>query len=216
MKIYLSLFLLVSLVQIAISQTTDSTTINNKQRSGAKPTNYYPTQPIDSQKVTTIIDSLKIDTTKTKKKAGYFSKTAYSPKKAALFSFILPGAGQIYNKKGVWWKLPLCYTAYGATIYLIQKNQRDYRKYYNIYANYINDPKYVNPDKITKIIADKNRQIARKNLEYSWVGLFGAHLFCISDAFVTAHLNQFDIDDNLNLKITTASESLGVKLKFTF
>ncbi len=216
MKIYLSLFLLVSLVQIAISQTTDSTTINNKQRSGARPTNSYPTQPIDSQKVTTIIDSLKADTVKIKKKIGYFSKAAYSPKKAALFSFILPGAGQIYNKKGAWWKLPLCYTAYGATIYLIQKNQRSYKKYYNIYANYINDPKYVNPDKITKIIADKNRQIARKNLEYSWVGLFGAHLFCISDAFVTAHLNQFDIDDNLNLRITTASESLGVKLKFTF
>lgn len=216
MKIYLSLLLLVGLVQISISQTTDSTTINNKQRSGVRPANSYPTQTIDNQKVVTKIDSITTDTTKAKKKVGYFSKAAYSPKKAALFSFILPGAGQIYNKKGAWWKLPLSYTAYGATIYLIQKNQRSYKKYYNIYANYINDPKYVNPDKISKTVADKNRQISRKNLEYSWVGLFGAHLFCVSDAFVTAHLNQFDIDDNLNLKVTTASESLGVKIKLTF
>jgi TM2 domain-containing membrane protein YozV len=201
---------------MSIAQTIDSSAVNNKQRNGAKPANSYPIQTVDNQKVIAKIDSVKTDTTKPQKKAGYFSKAAYSPKKAALFSLILPGTGQIYNKTGLWWKLPLCYAAYGSTIYLVQKNQRNYKKYYNIYANYINDKNYVNPDKITKDIADKNRQISRKNLEYSWVAVFGAHLFCVSDAFVTAHLNQFDIDDNLNLKITTASESVGMKLKLTF
>jgi TM2 domain-containing membrane protein YozV len=216
MKKNILFFILIHFLQVSIAQTIDSVAVNNKQRSGAKPTNVFPAQVVDNQNVISKVDSVKIDTTKAKKKVGYFSKAAYSPRKAALFSLILPGAGQIYNKTGVWWKLPLCYAAYGSTIFLIQKNQRNYKKYYNIYANYINDTKYVNPDKISREVADKNRQISRKNLEYSWVALFGAHLFCVSDAFVTAHLNQFDIDDNLNLKVSTASESLGIKLKFTF
>ena len=218
MKKYILFILFINTFQLSIAQKIDSSAvINGRRGSSAVPTSSYPTptQITENQKVIVKNDSLKTDTTKQKKKDGYFSKAKYSPKKAALFSLILPGAGQIYNKTGVWWKLPLCYGAYGATIYFIRQNQIGYKKYYNIYANYVFDKTYKNAV-VSKAIADTNRQAYQKRLAYSWLGLFGAHLFCVSDAFVTAHLNQFDIDDNLTLKVSPASESVGVKFNFTF
>ena len=218
MKKYILFIFFINTFQLSIAQKIDSSTvINGRRGSSAVPTVAYSTQIqiVDNQKVIVKNDSLKTDTTRQKKKDGYFSKARYSPKKAALFSLILPGAGQIYNKTGAWWKIPLCYGAYGATIYLVRQNQLGYTKYYNIYANYIYDKTYKNTT-ISKEIADTRRKAYQKNLSYSWLGLFGAHLFCVSDAFVTAHLNQFDIDDNLNLRISPASESVGVKFNFTF
>ena len=51
----------------------------------------------------------------------------HSPKKAAIYSAILPGLGQIYNKK--YWKLPIVYGALGGTIYSITWNQTQYQRY---------------------------------------------------------------------------------------
>ena len=215
MKKYILFLFFINFFQYTIAQTIDSTALRSGRRGGATAPLPYSAQTTDNQKVIAKIDSAKIDTTKRKTFKNYFSKSTYSPKKAALFSFVLPGAGQIYNKKGAWWKLPLCYGAYGATIYMVVKNQRSYDKFYNIYASYVFDKTYTNPS-VSKVTADRNRQTAQKNLAYSWLAVFGAHLYCVSDAFVTAHLNQFDIDDNLNLKIMPSSDALGVGLRLTF
>ena len=215
MKKYFLFLFLINLFQLSFSQTTDSTTIRSGRRGGVATPTPYPTQITENQNVIVKKDSVKIDTTKRNTFKNYFSKATYSPKKAALFSFVLPGAGQIYNKKGAWWKLPLCYGAYGATIYMVVKNQRAYDKFYNIYASYVFDKTYTNTS-VSKVTADRKRQEAQKNLAYSWLAVFGAHLYCVSDAFVTAHLNLFDIDDNLNLKITPSSDALGVGLRLTF
>lgn len=215
MKKYILFLFFVNFYQLAFAQTTDSTTLRADRRGGVTTPLPYSTQITENQIIIEKKDSTKIDTTKRKTFKNYFSKSTYSPKKAALFSFVLPGAGQIYNKKGAWWKLPLCYSAYGATIYMVVKNQRSYDKFYNIYASYVFDKTYTNPS-VSKVTADRNRQAAQKNLAYSWLAVFGAHLYCVSDAFVTAHLNLFDIDDNLNLKITPSSDALGVGLRLTF
>jgi Family of unknown function (DUF5683) len=148
-------------------------------------------------------------------KASFFSRKSATPKKAMLFSAVLPGAGQIYNKTGWWWKLPLCYGAYAATGYNLYKNRTLYKQYYTILSNYTDDKNYNNPT-ITKAVADTQRQRYRKKVESAWIGLFAAHLYCVSDAFVTAHLNQFEINDDLSLKISPAKESLGIGLNFIF
>ena len=215
MKKYLLFLFFINLFQLSVAQTIDSTAVRSGRRGGVTTPTPYPTQVTENRKVTVKKDSVKIDTAKRNTFKNYFSKATYSPKKAALFSFVLPGAGQIYNKKGAWWKLPLCYGAYGATVYMVVKNKREYSKFYNIYAGYVFDKTYKNPQ-YSKEIADRKRQEAQKNLAYSWLAVFGAHLYCVSDAFVTAHLNLFDIDDNLNLKVTPSSDALGVGLRLTF
>src|SRR5687768_1958630 len=56
----------------------------------------------------------------------------YSPKKAAIRSAILPGLGQIYNKK--YWKPPIVYAALGITGYIFVDNLSVYREYRFAYA----------------------------------------------------------------------------------
>ena len=59
----------------------------------------------------------------------------HSPKKAALFSAMLPGLGQVYNRK--YWKVPLIYAAAGGLIYSFQFNQSryvNYREAYGLFA----------------------------------------------------------------------------------
>src|SRR5690606_12199542 len=55
-----------------------------------------------------------------------------TPKKKAMFSAILPGLGQIYNKQ--YWKLPIVYGGLGVAGYYLVKNTDDYNKYRRIYA----------------------------------------------------------------------------------
>jgi hypothetical protein len=202
-------------------------------------------QKIDSTRVQSIgekrqvIDSLDIvekkDANKSKdslKNKSFFARQSSkinnwsSPKKAALLSAVLPGSGQIYNKKGLWWRLPLCYGAYGAAIYTHITVRKRYFFYKDIY-----DFKVINPSK-PYIIDDINyqnvdldkiyraRNSARDNYERSFLWLGGAYIYCVADAFVTAHLNAFDINDDLSLKIKPSFDwvaqkpMLGIALQF--
>ncbi|RYZ47256.1 MAG: hypothetical protein EOP49_21835, partial [Sphingobacteriales bacterium] len=57
-----------------------------------------------------------------KKPAG--NPDSLRPRKAAIRSAILPGLGQIYNRK--YWKVPIVYAAVGIPAYLIFDNKRWY------------------------------------------------------------------------------------------
>jgi hypothetical protein len=158
-------------------------------------------------------DSTFSDTIKLKQKLGsFFSRKTASPKKAMLMSAIIPGAGQIYNKKGWAWRLPLCYGAYGGTIYYFSTSKKSYNYYYDIVKNYNTDKAYTNP-KVTKSLAQTNLIKTRQQVEYAVLGMMIAHVYCIADAFVTAHLNQFDMDDNINLSVSPAG--VGVSYYFS-
>lgn len=157
-------------------------------------------------------DSTLNDTLKSKRKSGsFFSRKTASPRKAMLMSAILPGAGQIYNKKGWAWRLPLCYGAYAATIYNFSTSRKNYRYYYDIVKNYNTDKTYSN-SKVSKPLAQTNLLKTRQRMEYAVLGMAIAHVYCIADAFVTAHLNQFDMDDNINLSVSPN----GIGLSYHF
>lgn len=51
----------------------------------------------------------------------------HSPHKATMYSVMFPGLGQAYNKK--YWKIPILYAGIGATIYAINWNSKNYKKY---------------------------------------------------------------------------------------
>ena len=51
----------------------------------------------------------------------------HSPTKATLFSTVVPGLGQVYNKK--YWKVPIVYAAIGLPLYFAISNHREFNKY---------------------------------------------------------------------------------------
>lgn len=71
---------------------------------------------------------LQIDSVLTSEK----EKGSLSPKKVALLSLAVPGAGHIYNKK--YWKAPLVYTAMGATVFFIDRNNKTYKLFEKAYC----------------------------------------------------------------------------------
>lgn len=150
----------------------------------------------------------------------------HSPKKAAYFSALLPGLGQMYNHK--YWKVPVIYAGFAVSTYFIIDNTRGYNKFRDAYKRRLdtipgndNLPEYtLEGIKIMKDAYWKNR-----DLSYIITALI--YTLNIIDATVDAHLFSFDMDKNLSLKIDpelrmpaysaqSYSFSSGIRLTFTF
>ena len=136
---------------------------------------------------------------------NYFKEDYPSPKKAITLA-IIPGMGQIYNKK--FWKLPLVYGALGGVIYLIDYNTAGYKVFRDAYASRLDDdidnlfPTIpINSLKARRDGFDKSRQL-------SWIGLIGFYLISAGDAFVDAHMKDFNVDDNISIVPTIQTEPL--------
>lgn len=144
----------------------------------------------------------------------------HSPNKAALFSAIIPGLGQAYNKK--YWKMPIVYATIGTTLYFGISSQRNFNKYREAYRLRLdNDPNTI--DEFDGILSDSgiegNIDFYQRNRDLSFIlaGLF--YVLNIVDAAVDAHLFHFPKNDNLsfnlqpNLELTQNNQvSKGFKL----
>lgn len=118
-------------------------------------------------------------------------------RKAAIWG-ILPGGGQIYNKR--WWKLPIVYGILGGVGYLMADNaitMRDYNQALDIrfaggidqYSGFLSDQQLI-----------ANRNFYRRNLQLTAVGFTALWGLSIVDAVVDAHLKTYDISDNISFK----------------
>jgi len=145
-----------------------------------------------------------LDTTKTKVKKkrrlkNFLQKDYPSPKKAILLA-IVPGMGQIYNKK--YWKLPLVYSALGGVIASIKFNTNTYNTAIESLA--IRNGEMSGDDPIPADFPDNaivaQRNVADKNRQLSWIGLVGFYLISAGDAFVDAHLKDFNVDDDISFQ----------------
>lgn len=136
---------------------------------------------------------------------------------ASIRSAILPGLGQIYNKK--YWKLPIIYGALGtaAVVFIFNhKNYKDlklaYRGKYNVRVYHDStDYKKIKPDllPLSEESLRFNRDQFRRNVDYSV--LFFAILWGLNvmDAAVDAHLKSFDISPDLSLQIKTGYSEMA-------
>jgi hypothetical protein len=129
----------------------------------------------------------------------------HSPRKAAVYSAILPGLGQAYNKK--YWKIPIVYAALGTCVGLFVYNRDEYLDARDAYRNKLdNDPtndnqirekfRPIDPESIRRY-----RNSVRQDVDYSvlaFVLLWGLN---IVDAAVDGHLHSFDINENLSLHV---------------
>ncbi|MGN6495059.1 MAG: DUF5683 domain-containing protein [Agriterribacter sp.] len=141
--------------------------------------------------------------------------TKWSPgKRAAVYSAIFPGAGQIYNKK--YWKLPLVYGALAFPTYTFIDNLKWFNKTrfaFNTLRQMKGNPPdssgYSQIDPKLKPLVDENQETAlknyrndfRRNVDYSVLGFIALWGLQVVDAAVDGHLRDFNISDDLSIQI---------------
>jgi hypothetical protein len=147
-----------------------------------------------------------------------------APAKAAFYSAVLPGLGQVYNKK--YWKIPIIYAGIGASIYFYMQNDQDYDNFRNAYKRRLagfTDDEYWG-DGTTPIISSDRlvdaQKTAKRNKDTSIAVAVAFYLLNIIDANVDAHLRQFNINDDLsfepvfNINPINAKANYSLSLKY--
>ena len=160
--------------------------------------------------------SVVVDTTFSKKEMKQdWSTWRPDPKRALWLALVIPGGGQIYNRK--YWKLPLVYGGFIGCMYAMNWNNMMYKDYSQAYIDLMdNDPNTQSYNQFlhlgTKITteADKKRYEdifrKRKDKDRRWRDLsffvmLGVYALSVIDAYVDAELSVFDISDDLSLKV---------------
>ena len=137
----------------------------------------------------------------------------HSPHKATIMSALLPGLGQIYNKK--YWKVPVIYVGLGIMTYFIVTNTNYYLDYKCAYIEKINGDSTGNYSELVhKYTADNllsAREYYRRNLEISI--LITAIWYVIN--IVDAHLFTYNISKDLSLKVEPTLLSPGLGKNYT-
>lgn len=134
---------------------------------------------------------------KSKKEDKELDPESYHARNAAKWG-ILPGGGQIYNKR--WWKVPIAWGMIGAGGFLIYNSASKMRTY-NQALDLRNSGQI---DEFAGILSEQQiisyRNAYRRNMQLSIFGTVGLWSLTILDAVVDAHLKTYDISDNLSIK----------------
>lgn len=157
----------------------------------------------------------KVDTVaKSKRAKRDWATWAPNPKRAMWLAVVLPGAGQIYNRK--YWKLPIVYGGFLGCIYAWRWNNQMYSDYSQAYMDIMdNDPTTNSFNQFLHLgvtvtdanktqyqnLFKKRKDYYRKYRDLSIFCLIGVYALSIIDAYVDASLSQFDISKDLSLKI---------------
>ncbi len=144
--------------------------------------------------------------------SGYsiFSAFGGKPGKAGLFSVILPGAGQLYNKR--YWKIPLALALDGVAIGILVYNINQFNEVDDAYRMMLNNEitSYRGLTSLSDLARVRNS--IRQNMEFSWLGVIVAHIFVAADAFVDRHLMEFDVSDDLSIELKFNASNPGLTL----
>lgn len=128
----------------------------------------------------------------------------FSPRKAILYAAVLPGLGQVYNKK--YWKLPLVYGGIVFIGYYI----KTYNDLYTEYKGHL----FYNLENGLRRESDENPQVdlttgqlrrivneSRRERDFMIILMGGMYILQMVDAHVDAHLKEFDLNPRLQVSI---------------
>ena len=163
-------------------------------------------------------------------------------KRAMWLALVLPGAGQIYNRK--YWKLPIIYGGFVGCPYAMSWNNQMYHDYSQAYLDIMDDdPNTQSYNQFLHLGAqidasniERYKEIFRKRKDryrrwrdMSMFVMIGVYAFSVIDAYVDASLSEFDISDDLSLRVEPTvinnnqrtrnplrSSTLGLQCSLTF
>jgi len=151
----------------------------------------------------------------------------HSVKKAFIYSAIIPGTGQIYNhiampkgKKKAFWKVPLIYAGLGVTTYFLvskQAKQKEFRAEYQLRLDTgAGSTKWSAYDD-AGILTLYQDNLKWRDMSILALGL--VYILQVADAGVEAHFVNFDVSEDLSLKIDPVMldfRTAGIRLAFSF
>ena len=166
------------------------------------------------------------------------------PKRALWLAIVIPGGGQIYNRK--YWKLPIVYGGFVGCAYAIQWNNQMYNDYSQAYLDISdNDPATQSYNQFLhlgakidnyneagetryKNLFKKRKDYYRRYRDLSFFILVGVYALSVIDAYVDASLSDFDISKDLTMRVSPTiltnknernplrSTALGVQCSLNF
>jgi len=162
-----------------------------------------------------------------KKDSSYVSSKMdiLAPSKAAFYSAVLPGLGQVYNKK--YWKVPLVYAALGTGVYFYVDNNNGYNRYRTAFKlRESGRQDEFTTDEGIELVSDaglkRAQEVFKKNRDLSLFITIGMYILNIVEANVDAHLPDKALDTNISFNPTLFTEPLtnqtmiGATINFNF
>ena len=149
--------------------------------------------------------------------------TKYNPTKAGLYSAVLPGLGQYYNKK--YWKIPIVWGAVGTGVGIALWNDKRYKRYRNAFVAELNGQPHEFSDinGITAEALGRTQDRAKRQKDYAMAITGLIYVLNIVDAVVDAHLYEGRHDPDLALQPTIIYDEFsqqnskaGLSLSFRF
>ena len=159
-----------------------------------------------------------------------------NPTKATWLALVIPGGGQIYNRK--YWKLPIFYGGFAGCAYALTWNSKMYKDYSTAYKDAMNGnmqsssitdllpPGYKISETQLKELLRKRKDTYRRYRDLSIFAFIGVYLLSVIDAYVDAELSNFDITPVLSMKVEPAvidnrinnssNRSVGLQCSFRF
>lgn len=150
----------------------------------------------------------------------------FNPRKAMLFSAILPGMGQVYNKK--YWKVPLVYGGLFGFGLVVDFYNNQGNKYRNELFDLLNGQVDLKTGKSVSLGLDETQlrtiiDQARRQRDYFIIITAFFYILQMVDAHVDAHLKEFDLNPKLKVRIEPMMDnsyytgtSTGIAIKFRF
>jgi hypothetical protein len=143
-----------------------------------------------------------------------------TPSKAAFYSAIIPGLGQAFLGKG--WKVPIIYAAIGASLYYYDVNNKEMNSYRSAYKRRLNgffDDEYLETEiPITTEQLLLGMEFHKNYRDIAIILAAASYMLNILEANVSAHLLQFNVNDDLSVtpNIILDKEITGIQLAFKF
>lgn len=129
--------------------------------------------------------------------------------KAALYSLLLPGLGQIYNKE--YWKLPIYLGGMGFAIHYHSDCTRNFNRFRDIYLK-ASDPATASSVPLSAEQALYYKNVYRRYRDYAVLSIALLYLLQVIDANVFSYMHGFEVDDDLALRIEPTVISPNMQL----
>jgi hypothetical protein len=142
-----------------------------------------------------------------------------APSKAAFYSAVLPGLGQVYNKK--YWKIPIIYAGMATGIYFYIQNNNDYNRFRDAYKRRLagfTDDEFYGPGENPVISNDRlidAQKSAQRNRNISILVAIGFYALNIVDANVDAHLRQYNVSEDLSLQPNVSIDPINARPNYS-